>query len=202
VSDFSTAGFAAVVRAQRACRAFSDEPVSDAVVEEILEAATHAPSAENSQPWVFVVVRDPSTRSRIGAVTADAWSRAGREFSRDRLTPDLFTAVDRGATGGVSDAPVLVVVAGDTTHCLEAALAASIFPAIQNLLLAANAAGLGSALTTLPTFTSDLGAIVGLPDHVRPVAVVPLGHPARPLGPPRRTPVAEKTHRERFGTPW
>ncbi|MGZ8734931.1 MAG: nitroreductase family protein, partial [Acidimicrobiia bacterium] len=125
-----------------------------------------------------------------------------REFSRDRLTPGLFAEVDRGATGGVSDAPVLVVVAGDTTQCFESALAASIFPAIQNLLLAANAAGLGSALTTLPTFAGNLSVVLGLPDHVRPVAVVPIGYPARPLGPPRRAPVAEKAHRERFGTPW
>ncbi len=194
--------FFAIVENQRACRAFSDEPVPDDIVERLLEAATHAPSAGNSQPWVFVVVRDPETRAQIGAITADAWANAGREFSRARLTPGLFAAVDRGATGGVSDAPVLVVVAGDTTHCVETALAASIFPAIQNLLLAANAARLGSALTTLPTFVGDLAAILGLPDHVRPVAVVPIGYPARPLGPPRRAPVAEKTHRERFGTPW
>jgi len=194
--------FFAIVGNQRACRAFSHEPVPDHIVERLLEAATHAPSAENSQPWVFVVVRDPETRAQIGAITADAWANAGREFSRPRLTPGLFTAVDRGATGGVSDAPVLVVVAGDTTQCVETALAASIFPAIQNLLLAANAAGLGSALTTLPTFAGDLATILGLPDHVRPVAVVPIGYPARPLGPPRRAPVAEKTHRERFGTPW
>ncbi|MGZ8764813.1 MAG: nitroreductase family protein [Acidimicrobiia bacterium] len=194
--------FFAVARNQRACRAFTDTPVDDALLEELLETATHAPSAENSQPWVFVVVRDPGTRARIGAITADAWTNAGREFSRDRLTPGLFAEVDRGATGGVSDAPVLVVVAGDTTQCFESALAASIFPAIQNLLLAANAAGLGSALTTLPTFAGNLSVVLGLPDHVRPVAVVPIGYPARPLGPPRRAPVAEKAHRERFGTPW
>jgi nitroreductase len=197
VSDFF-----AVAGNQRACRAFTDEPVGDALVGQLLEAATHAPSAENTQPWVFIVVRDPETRARIGGITAAAWAGAGREFSRPRLTPGLFADVDRGATGGVSEAPVLVVVAGDTTHCVEAALAASIFPAIQNLLLGANAAGLGSALTTLPTFAGDLSTILDLPEHIRPIAVVPLGYPARPLGPPRRAPVAEKTHRERFGNRW
>jgi nitroreductase len=197
VSDFFS-----IVGNQRACRAFSHEPVPDSVVERLLEAATHAPSAENSQPWVFVVVRDPGTREQIGAITADAWANAGREFSRDRLAPGLFASVDRGATGGVTDAPVLVVVAGDTSQCVEAALGASIFPAIQNLLLAASAVGLGSALTTLPIFGGDLTKVLGLPAHVLPVAVVPIGYPARPLGPPRREPVAEKTHRERYGTPW
>jgi nitroreductase len=197
VSDFFT-----LAGSQRACRAFTGESVPDTLVEQLLEAATNAPSAENSQPWVFVVVRDPETRARIGGITAGAWASAGREFSRPRLAPGLFADVDRGATGGVSEAPVLVVVAGDTTRCVEAALDASLFPAIQNLLLAAHAAGLGSALTTLPTFTGDLSTILDLPEHVRPVAVVPIGYPDRPLGPPRRVPVAEKTHRERFGAPW
>jgi len=191
-----------VANHQRACREFAAIPVDDLLIEQLLEAATHAPSAENSQPWVFVVVRDPATRAAIGTITADAWVQRGRSFSRDRLPPGLFTEVERGATGGVSDAPVLVVVAGDTTRCVEGALAASIFPAIQNLLLAANAAGLGSALTTLPTFAGDLSTLLRFPDHVRPVAVVPIGYPARPLGPPRRVPVAEKTHRDTFGTPW
>ena len=194
--------FFSVVGKQRACRSFTDEPVTDTLVEQLLEAATHAPSAENTQPWVFVVVRDPETRARIGGIAAAAWAGAGREFSRPRLAAGLFAEVERGATGGVSEAPVLVVVAADTTNCVEAALAASIFPAIQNLLLAANAAGLGSALTTLPTFAGDLSAILDLPGHIRPIAVVPIGHPAGPLGPPRRAPVAEKTHRERFGDRW
>jgi nitroreductase len=195
--------FFTVVRSQRACRAFGDDPVSNEVIERVLEAATHAPSAENTQPWAFIVVREPATRARIGDLTARAWERGGRAFSRDRLTPSLYAAVDRGATGGVSAAPVLVVVAGDTTRCVEAALEASVFPAIQNLLLAAGALGLGCALTTLPTaFGDELRELLALPEQVRAMAVVPLGRPARPLGAPRREPVAAKTHRERYGDTW
>jgi nitroreductase len=82
-------------------------------------------------------------------------------------------------------------------------LEASVFPAIQNLLLAATALGLGSSLTTLPlVFGADLATIVALPAEVLPMAVIPLGWPARPLSPPRRLPLAEKAHRETFGTPW
>ena len=82
-------------------------------------------------------------------------------------------------------------------------LAASIFPATQNMLLAAGALGLGAALTTLPlVFGDELAEIAGFPFEVQPMAVVPLGWPARPLGPPRRIPVAEKAHRETFGSPW
>ena len=74
---------------------------------------------------------------------------------------------------------------------------------VQNLLLAAHALGLGSALTTITTvFGDELRSLLTLPDHVRPLGVVPLGWPAKQLGPPRRAPVAEKTFRERYGTRW
>ena len=196
-------GFFELVRSQRACRSFADEPVSDELVQRVLEAATFAPSAENRQPWVFVVVRDPATRDRIGELTRAAWEGGARAFAERRLDASLLADVDRGATGGISAAPVLVVVGADLERCLEATVASSIFPAVQNLLLAAAALGLGSALTTLTTAHDDeLRALVGLPDHVQPVAVVPLGRPAKPLGPPRREPVSKHAHRERFGQGW
>jgi nitroreductase len=195
--------FFAVVGAQRACRSFRRDPVPDELVERVLEAATFAPSAENRQPWVFVVVRDAATRDQIGILTRRAWEGGGRTHSEARLAPALLADVDQGATGGVSAAPVLVVVGADTTRCLDVTVASSTFPAVQNLLLAAGALGLGSALTTLAiTLADELGALVGLPDHVQPVAVVPLGWPARALGPPRREPVADHAHRERYGAGW
>jgi nitroreductase len=192
-----------VVRAQRACREFRADDVSDPLVERILEAATFAPSAENRQPWEFVVVRDERARARIGELTRDAWRRGGRAHSEARLSPKLLADVERGAEGGVSAAPVLVVVCGDVRRGLPTTLPESIFPAVQNLLLAANALGLGAALTTLPTaFAPELGALLGLPAHVRPLAVVPVGYPARELGPPRREPASEHAHRERYGRRW
>jgi nitroreductase len=192
-----------VVRRQRACRAFRPDAVGDDLVERVLEAATFAPSAENGQPWEFVVVRDESVRARIGDLTRQAWRGGARSYAEARLSPRLLADVDRGAEGELSAAPVLVVVCGDTRRAHEAAIAASIFPAVQNLLLAANALGLGTALTTLPTaFAVELRDLLALPDHVRPLAVVPLGHPARALGPPRREPVADHAHRDRYGRRW
>ena len=115
----------------------------------------------------------------------------------------MLADVDRGATGGIAAAPVNIVVCADTHRGLEATVASSIFPAVQNLLLAATALGLGSALTTITTgFRAELQQLLELPEHVWPVAVVPLGHPARPLGPPRREPFAEHTHRDRYGLRW
>jgi nitroreductase len=195
--------FFSVARSQRAHRAFRDEPVPDELVERVLEVATYAPSAENTQPWAFVVLRDTASRARVGELTRRAWESGGRDFSRPRLSPRVFAKVEAGATGGVANAPVLVVVCGDTSRCVEAVLDASVFPATQNLLLAAQALGLGAALTTLTTtFADELRALLALPDHVRAMAVVPLGWPAQELGPPRRAPVAEKAFRERYGAPW
>jgi nitroreductase len=192
-----------VVHRQRACRVFRDDPVGDDTVERVLDAATFAPSAENRQPWVFVVVRDAGKRSAIGALTRQAWDGGGRAHSRGRLPPALLADVETGAQGGVAGAPVLVVVCGDTRLGDRRVLEASVFPAIQNLLLAATALGLGSSLTTLPlVFGDQLASITGLPDEVLPMAVIPLGWPARPLSPPRRLPVRDKTHRDSFGNPW
>lgn len=189
-----------VVLGQRACRQFDDRPVSDGLVEQCLRAATHAPSAENKQPWVFVVVRDDELRSRVADLTRRAWRQGGRAHSEGRLAPALLDEVDRGAETGLAGAPVLVVVCGDRVLGLEPTLPASVYPATQNLLLAANALGLGSAMTTLATvFSAELATLLGLPDSVRPMAVVPLGWPARPLGPPRRLPLAERAHLDRYG---
>ncbi|MDQ6697740.1 MAG: nitroreductase family protein [Actinomycetota bacterium] len=192
-----------VVLSQRACRSFTDRPVPDDVIERVLTAATHAPSAENIQPWALIVVRAPELRSRIGELTRHAWQEGGRQFSADRLTPSMLEDVDRGALGGVSAAPVLIVVCGDTSRCVPAVLEASIWPAVQNLLLAATASGLGSALTTLATrFGAELRGVLGLPEHVRAMAVIPLGHPAKELGPPKRLPLSERAHRDHYGTAW
>ena len=195
--------FFRVVRSQRACRVFSDEPVPDALIARVLEAATYAPSAENRQPWEFVVVRDPTRREQIGDLMARAWEQHGRAHSEGRLSAALLEEVDRGATGSISAAPVLVVVAADTTRALPVTVPSSIFPALQNLLLAAGALGLGSALTTIATaFAAELRAVVDLPESVVPVAVVPLGFPAQPLGLSRRNPFTAHTHRDTYRTPW
>ena len=194
----------AVVHAQRACRDFASTELTDEVIARVLDAATFAPSAENRQPWVFVVVRDAARRAELHDLTQRAWDAGGRDFAAGRLSTGLLADVEHGiAGGGYRAAPALVVVAADTTRAHPATIPASIFPAVQNLCLAAQASGLGSALTTLTTtFAAELATIVGLPDSVVAQAVVPLGYPARPLGPPRREGFATHTHRDRFGVPW
>jgi nitroreductase len=165
----------------------------------VLDAARFAPSAENTQPWVFVVVRDADRRAALTGLMERLWAAAP-----DRGLPSpLHDDVDAGFHGGFASAPVLVVVGGDEDRAARPVLASSVYPAVQNLLLAATALGLGSAMTTIATADpGEVRAAVAFPDHIRPLAVVPLGWPARPLGPPRRRPLTDVADREAFGQGW
>ncbi|MCU1355771.1 MAG: nitroreductase [Acidimicrobiales bacterium] len=188
---------------QRACRRFTDADVSDEVVERVLRAATRAPSAENAQPWVFVVVRSASTRAALGEIMRQAWEGGARRFSEGRLAPALLADVDQGATGSLAEAPVHVVVGADLDRCLPQTVGSSIFPAVQNLLLAATDLGLGSVLTTLAATQADeVRRLTGLAPTIDVVALIPLGWPARALGPSSRRPLSEVAFRETADHPW
>ena len=193
-----------LVHHQRAHRRFTDTPVDDADIARLLDAAVHAPSAENRQPWEFVVVRDPGLRSKLLDLAEQAWEGGGRAFAEARLPAGLMADVEHGiGRGGYRDAPVLIVVAADIERGLEVTVPSSIFPATQNLLLAATALGLASALTTISMgFTEELQSMLAVPAHVVPQAVIPIGHPPKPLGPSKRDPFEHHTHRDHYGTPW
>ena len=192
--------FFQVVARQRACRSFDpDREVGDDLVERVLDAARFAPSSENTQPWVFVVIRDPDGRRRLTDLMARLWTTATGAPLPDHLEAD----VDGGMRGGFATAPVWIVAGGDDDRAGRGEQASSMYPAVQNLLLAATALGLGSAMTTLATYDpAEVRSIAGLPDHVRPYALIPLGWPAKPLGPPKRRPVSDIAHRDTYGSGW
>jgi nitroreductase len=197
----------AVMHSQRACRRFDpDADVPDSDVEQILEAAIHAPSAENTQPWSFVVVRDQKTRSLLADWWTETWNAGGGDFVRSSLDDKALIAdLEFGfSRGGFAAAPVVVAVCVDTERVAEIYAPSSIYPAVQNLLLAAADLGYGSCLTTgLTTFGVDrVRELLGLPGTLLPMAAVYLGAPAKKLSPPRRRPAASVTFRERYGKPW
>jgi nitroreductase len=197
------ADFFDVVSQQRACRSFAPDPIDDDVMAQVLQAATFAPSAENHQPWVFVVVRDPDRRAQLADLARQVWDDWARANVAADSDPHILRDVDQATHGGFASAAAFVVVCADTELCMEEAIGSSIFPATQNLLLAANALGLGSALITLPLYAGDgLAKLLELPPTVKPMAVVPLGRPARTLAAPRRHPFTTRTYRESFGTNW
>jgi nitroreductase len=203
VVPMDTAAFD-LIWSQRACRSYLDDRVPSADLVAMVKSASHAPSAENSQPWVIVVVDEPAVRASVDELTHRLWRERGRAHSEVSLSSRFFAEVDTFFDSGYGGAPCLIVVAGDARDgSPKALLAASVFPAAQNLLLAAAALGYGSAMTTLAAQAPvELGEILGLPEGVVPFAVIPVGHSSRRLGPPRRRPVNEIAHHNRFGEPF
>ncbi len=209
------------IRTLRAVRDFTDEPVSDEAIRTMLDLAVCAPSGGNRQPWHFVVIRDGATRRAIrdhylesfrryrqgvlhqaaqGHAAAQAqvarWERSGAPdaFAEhlDRVPVLILVCLDRRRLGLPSDGPIDPATAPSAF--------ASIYPAVQNLLLAAHGLGLGAVLTTLHLpHEQEIKALLGIPEAVQTVALVPVGHPRRQHGPPRRIPAAERTHWERWG---
>jgi nitroreductase len=178
---------------QRAVRHFDDRPVDDSLIERVLRAATRAPSARNAQPWRFIVVRDAGTKGALGTI----FDELGRQFYGTGA-PDRMPW---------AEVPVLVVVCSENPfgqgEAGATALGASIFPAVQNLLLAAQAAGLGTVLTTRwKAREAEVRPILGLPESVSVHAMVPMGWPVAKPGRNRRRPVSEVTFRERYGERW
>lgn len=201
--DDSDPSYFEVTCGQRAYRELLPDPVPQELIEKILAAGTHAPSARNLQPWRFIVVQDEDVRREIAGGARAAWEGFARATTKDQTSP-MFQQVDRWATGGLALAPVIIVVCGDVEVVSMEEMGSSIFPAAQNILLAAAALGLGSLMSSLPIYAPDgaFAKILGLPDHIVPFATLPIGYPARKLGRPRRRPIAEVTSRDKFGTPW
>jgi nitroreductase len=214
--------FFAVVDTQRAIRRFRPDPVPDAAIRRILAAATRAPSARGAEPWFFVVVQDAGTRAAIAARYRRAWE-LGEEFTAatgadrdldDRPHYERMMRAARALAADLAAAPVLVaccldhrqlgpLAAPDGTLRSPLAAYASILPAVQNLLLAARALGLGTTLTTLHRgFEEELKSLLAIPREVEVVSIVPLGWPADRFGPTRRKPVEAVSFRERWGAPF
>lgn len=176
---------AELFRHQRAVRAFSDREVDQATIEELLTAATHGPSGSNSQPWRFIVVRDAAVKAQLSEVYEAAFGEAYATRAPSR-------AADRQP---LTEVPVLIVACVQvpaSTGRSGIQTGASIYPACQNLMLAARARGLGSVLTTLHRVKrAEIHEILGIPEGWDSAAIIPLGWPDRSYGPNRRPPVSE-----------
>ena len=198
------------MRTQRAIRRLKPDPVDDALVLHLLELALKAPTGSNAQNWEFVVVKDPAVKARLGKLNRRAWNLyggIGRRMAKRAGDPAMLRIIDavEWQANHFVEIPVLIVA------CLKgfippwppiaaASMYGSNLPSVQNLLLAARAAGLGAALITLPLWSRFLARrALGLPWNVAPCAVVPLGWPAGRYGPTHRRPVEEVVSLDRYG---
>lgn len=196
---------------QRAVRRVLPDPVDDAIVLRCIELALKAPTGSNGQNWEFVVVRDPQVKAALAARYREAWAlygRAGKAAAGDdESMAKILRAVDWQVTH-FEQIPVLVVAClrGSRMPLVPMPPVAvssyygSIYPSVQNLLLAARAMGLGASLITLPLWSTTIARrILDLPVTVQPACIVPLGWPRGRYGPTTRRPVGEVVHLDRYG---
>jgi len=199
------------MQTQRAIRRLKPDPVDDEVLLRCIELALKAPTGSNAQNWAWIVVRDPEVKRKLAKFYRQAWSIYG-SLGRRRVGSDakMLRVIDavQWQVDHFEEVPVLVVPClrglaprffsvfptGGSSHY------GSIYPAIQNFLLACRAEGLGAALTTLPLWSVfQARRALGLPPNVQPCAVIPVGWPKGRYGPTTRKPVEKVVHYDRWG---
>src|ERR1700722_5653754 len=214
----------------RALRRLRPDPVPEDVITKVLDAAIRAPSGGNAQNWIFIVVREEAQRRRLAAVYRKASDEVAEIYAARGRPAHLTDAqYQRLMAGGsylwdhIGDAPVLLVpclkkrdmppsdalpeavAARYEAHLLhqEKIRGSSIYPAVQNIILACRALGLGTLITTNHIlFEDDVRAILGLPDDVFTFALMPIGFPVGKYGPLTRRPVSEVAFADRWGQRW
>ena len=205
----NTNGLFEIIRSTRSMRRLKRDAVPNELIRKILEAGTCAPSGGNMQRWRFLVIRDAEIKRTVGAYYKRAWDeqvapryRSGEPapgMNRDRFLRLLDAAEYLAAH--IHQAPVWIM------PCLEGSTptrtsGSSIYPAVQNMLLAARALGLGATLTTLYlSFEKEVSAALGLPPDVHSYALLPIGYPIGRFGPVRRVPLADVVFENRWGHP-
>ena len=193
---------------QRAVRRLKNDPVDDALVRRLIELALKAPTGSNAQGWEFIVARDPEVKAKLARRNRQAFNlygRLGRRLARDDAKQLRLIEAVQWQADHFEEIPVVIVAClkGRRTGWPPVAATSyygSIFPSVQNLLLAARAMGLGAALITLPLWsTRSARRILGCPRGVTPCAVIPLGWPAGRYGPTTRRPVEDVVSLDRYG---
>jgi len=212
----------------RSIRKLSADPVPDELITRVLESATQASSAGNSQNWFFVVVRDPELRAQIGAVyrkgsdiAAKVYAARGKPEHLSEAQFQRFLRSSGWLWDHLAEAPVILIVClkrrampardkppaeigyeAERTY-LDRIQGASIYPAVQNIILACRALGLGTVLTTNHLrCEDDLKDVLGIPDDVATFALMPIGWPLQNFGPLTRKPVRDVAFADRWGEPW
>jgi nitroreductase len=201
-----------ILQTTRAMRRLKPDPVPDALIHHILQAATAAPSAGNRQRWRFLVIKDAHIKQQVQRYYKKAFDEVVAPRYRTNASPPGVTPAQYERqldtvtylTEHFHEAPVWIVACIDEGEQIPTRWSgASIYPAVQNILLAARALGLGATLTTRHLlFENEVEDILGLPPGVHSYAIIPIGYPLGHFGPVRRGPVAEVVYLDRWGKPY
>ena len=204
----SEAGLFDTIYNQRQITRYRRDPVSKEDIDKIIEAATKAPSGGNTQPWHFIAITDPELIAKVGGLYRDLWL-GGRGHTPPSNEPPAYAAA-RYLANHMPEVPAMILICADHSvgymdrpqgEPLERGrYASSIWLAVQNLFLAAQALGLGTRITTTHIREEEkIKEWLGIPDHIETVCLTPLGYPRGRFGPTNRKPAAEVTSYNRYG---
>ena len=202
-------GLFEIMQTTRAMRRLKPDPVPDALLAKILQAGLWAANGGNTQRWRFLVVKDPAIKKAVQVHYKRAFDEIiGPRYLASQPPPGVTRekylrqhAAVEYLTDHFHEAPVWIVA------CLEEGpnpparwAGASIYPAVQNMLLAARALGLGATLTTRHLFfEKDSDGALGLPPGVRSYAILPVGYPMGKFGPVGRGKLSDFVYKDRGG---
>lgn len=212
--DLSSENLFDIISTMRAMRRLKPDPVPDDLVVRILEAGTRAPNGANSQTWHFIVVKDVAIKKAVQvwykkaldeivgpryASSAPPAGSTAEKYHRQHLAVEYLTE-------HFHEAPVWIVACIKHDNSLippDRTAGASIYPAVQNMLLAARALGLGANLTTRHLrFEEESEKALELPEGVHSYAIIPIGYPIGNFGPVGRGNLRDFVSLDRIGQPW
>ena len=200
-----------IMQTTRAMRRLKPDPVPDALIRKIIQAGVCAPNGGNTQRWRFLVLKDAHIKRKVQVWYKRAFDEViGPRYLKSAPPPGVTReayvrqhAAVEYLTDHFHEAPVWIVA------CIEEAAAptrwsgASIYPAVQNMLLAARALGLGATLTTLYlSFEAEAEAALGLPADWHSYAILPIGWPTGRFGPVGRGPLKDVVYENEWGRPY
>ncbi len=205
----------------RAVRKLRTDPIPHEVLERVIQAACWAPTGGNQQPWRVVVVTDPDKKVGLQEIYRPEWQKyvAGFMARLSGLPPEELTKWEKISSAGdhladhLHEAPAILLFCGNPKMMAitDAKLdrismvgGGSVYPAVQNAMLACVAEGLGCTLTTLHCLREpEVKALLDIPDKWATLAMVPIGYPVgRGHGPITRQPPSVLAYRDTFGTAW
>ena len=201
-----------ILHTMRAMRKLKKDPVPREMIDKILDAGIRAPSGQNTQPWAFLVIEDEEGKNFFG----ERYNYWLKERFGERLKKTADNKEGRSIDAAVHlaenmhTAPVLLMVMGlrdwpfkvpkEERLGLAPPSYGSVYPCVQNILIACRALGLGASLTTMhQMFEEEIHDYYEIPKAYGIVSVIPVGFPIGNFGPVTREPISKKTHYGKWG---
>ena len=195
----------------RAMRRLKPDPVPDELINKILQAGQYAPSGGNTQRWRFLVVKNPEIKKQVQVYYARLYDETvGPRYASSSPPPGSDPERYKRQNDAVKyltdhyhEAPVWIVACLDAGENPNRTAGSSIYTAVENMLLATRALGLGTTLTTRHTgYGKEVDAVFGLPSGVQSYAILPIGWPMGNFGKLGRGPLSDVVYGDKWGQPY